>query len=76
MKRKGQAQKFQVVTIRLSDGSSHSFVGLAFTEDDDKREVTGFSISDPMDLPPGVAELIPGLTDTGDGVFIETCEEQ
>ena len=76
MKKKSKAQKFQVVTIRLSDGSAHSFVGLAFTEDDDKREVTGFSISDPMDLPPGVAELIPGLTDTGDGVLIETIEER
>ena len=64
------------MTIRLADGSAHSFVGLAFTKENDEREVTGLSISDPMDLPPGVGELIPGLTDTGDGVSVETREEE
>jgi len=43
-----------------------------FSKDGDKRSVTGFSINDPMDLLPGVAELIPGLADTGNGALIHT----
>jgi hypothetical protein len=76
LEKKGTEQRFRVVTIRLSDGSAHSFIGLACMEENDERKVTGFSISDRMDLPPGVGELIPDLTDTGDGVLVETCEEE
>jgi len=61
LRKKHAAQKFQVVTIRLSDGSEHSFIGLACMNENDEHEVIGFSISDPMDLPPGIGELIPGL---------------
>ena len=75
MRKKHEAQKFQVVTIRLSDGSAHSLIGLAFTEQNDERKITGVSITDPLDLPPDVADLFPILQDTGDGVSVEMSEE-
>jgi hypothetical protein len=75
LKKKGQAQKFQVVTIRLSDGSAHSLIGLAFTKQNDERKVTGVSITDPLDLPPDLADLFPILQDTGDGVSVGMSEE-